>query len=231
MNGLVDLQAHDLLVHRLKKRLQEIPAAVKKLEDDARREEETLAELDRKFKHEEVTQKEKELEIRSGEDEIKKLQKRLMEVKTNKEYTALIHEIDSTKVKISQLEEEALRLMDSVQDFRRRREEVRKTLDKKKGTIQAAIEALREEETAARQALEAEEKKRPVLASVVSRETLRTYEQVLNKKADRKALAAVKGGVCKGCQMRLPTVTIDQLHKGTELIICENCSRILYLEE
>ncbi|OPZ93747.1 MAG: putative zinc ribbon domain protein [candidate division TA06 bacterium ADurb.Bin417] len=54
---------------------------------------------------------------------------------------------------------------------------------------------------------------------------------MLNKKADHKALAAVKAGVCKGCQMRLPTVTIDQLHKGTDLIICENCSRILYLED
>ena len=52
----------------------------------------------------------------------------------------------------------------------------------------------------------------------------------LKAKANRKALTGVKDNICTGCQTRLPTGTLDLLHKGADLVFCEGCNRLLYLE-
>ncbi|MCM8761748.1 MAG: hypothetical protein NC929_00310, partial [Candidatus Omnitrophica bacterium] len=85
-----------------------------------------------------VEKKERELELQSIEDEIKKLQKRLDEVKTNKEYTSLLSEIDNQKKKKGEIEDIILLLMEKEDeinkkliDFSRKSEEVKKDIEVK----------------------------------------------------------------------------------------------------
>ena len=224
------MQNSDLVIHRLKKRLAEIPSEIGKRNDKFKKETEALASLDKEVKEEEVILKETELEVNSLEEEIKKAQRQLMEVKTNREYTALTSEIDGFKKKIPSLEEHALLLMDNVGLAKKRRKEEEKRLEKEKGLLDETLKALVREEAEAQASLSEEEKRRSVLSGAVPRETLVAYERVLRAKPNRKALVGVKENTCTGCHTRLPTGTMDQLHKGGDLVFCEGCNRLLYLE-
>ena len=227
---LRDLQNSDLVIHRLKKRLAEVPSEIGKLNDKFKKETEELADLDKEVKKEEVILKETELEVNSLEEEIKKAQRQLMEVKTNREYTALTSEIDGFKKKIPSLEEHALLLMENVGLAKKRRKEEEKRLEKEKGLLAETIKTLSREEAEAQASLSEEEKRRSVLSGAVPREILVAYERVLRAKPNRKALVGVKENTCTGCHTRLPTGTLDQLHKGGDLVFCEGCNRLLYLE-
>ncbi|MFH2069336.1 MAG: C4-type zinc ribbon domain-containing protein [Candidatus Omnitrophota bacterium] len=227
---LRDLQNSDLVIYRQKKRLAEIPIEIGKLSDKFKRETEELATLNKEVKKEEVTLKETELEVSSLEEEIKKAQRNLMNVKTNREYAALTSEIDGFKKKISSLEEHVLLLMDNVIRVKKIRKEEEKRMEREKGALDENLEGLAREEAGLRAELSEEEKRRPILAGAIPREMLVAYERVLKAKTNRKALTGVKDNICTGCQTRLPTGTLDQLHKGADLVFCEGCNRLLYLE-
>jgi predicted nucleic acid-binding Zn-ribbon protein len=47
----------------------------------------------------------------------------------------------------------------------------------------------------------------------------------------KKGLAAVRNQVCTGCHMRVPIGTITTIMHGTDIQLCENCGRYLYLPQ
>ncbi len=47
----------------------------------------------------------------------------------------------------------------------------------------------------------------------------------------KKALVAVSHQVCTGCHMRLPLAVIMTLKHGTDIQLCDNCGRYLYLPQ
>ncbi|MCX5643005.1 MAG: C4-type zinc ribbon domain-containing protein [Candidatus Omnitrophica bacterium] len=227
---LRDLQNSDRIIYRLKKRLAEIPVESEKLSDKFKKETEELVAKDKEVKKEEVTLRETESEVIGLEEEIKKAQRNLMNLKTNREYAALMSEIDGFKKKISNLEEHALLLMDNVVRAKKIRKEEEKRLEKEKGGLDEVLKVLAREESEKQAELSEEEKRRPVLSGAIPGEMLIAYERILKAKANRKALAGVKDNICTGCQTRLPTGTLDKLHKGADLVFCEGCNRLLYLE-
>lgn len=227
---LRDLQNSDRIIYRLEKRLAEVPVETEKLSDKFKQETEELVTLDKEVKKEEVTLRETESEVVGLEEETKKAQRHLMDVKTNREYAALMSEIAGFKKKISNLEEHALLLMDNVGRVKKIRKEEEKRLEKEKSELDEKLKVLAREEAVLRAELFEEEKRRPILSGAIPREMLVSYERVLKAKANRKALTGVKDNICTGCQTRLPTGTLDQLHKGSDLVFCEGCNRLLYLE-
>jgi predicted nucleic acid-binding Zn-ribbon protein len=60
--------------------------------------------------------------------------------------------------------------------------------------------------------------------------SLKHYNRLSNIKGG-KAVVAVIGNVCGGCSMNITTQTLNSLMGGKELVFCQSCSRILYLEE
>ena len=67
--------------------------------------------------HAQRRKKEKELE--ADKDKIKKFEAKLYEVKTNKEYQALLKEIEAAKAANDKTEEDILVLMDKVEDIKK----------------------------------------------------------------------------------------------------------------
>ena len=58
--------------------------------------------------------KQKEGELQTREDQIKKLNTQLMQLKTNREYTAMQHEIDTLKADNSLMEEAIIAVLDGI---------------------------------------------------------------------------------------------------------------------
>jgi len=67
---------------------------------------------------------------------------------------------------------------------------------------------------------------RQQIASQINGKWLRIYERVSKKHG--RAIVPVRGGVCLGCFMGLPTSHQMSQQPGVEVSLCENCGRILY---
>ena len=64
----------------------------------------------------------------------------------------------------------------------------------------------------------------------VDRTLLNRYEKVLAHK-DGLGIAPINDNSCGGCHMNVPPQTINAIKMHDQLIECETCQRIMYLED
>ena len=148
-------------------------------------------------------------------------------VKTNHEYTALLHEISTAKAEKDAIEERLLVLMEEG--------------DTLAAGLKAAERALTEEEDRGRKAKVALETDRAQidkelthLSSERARESrevdtalLSKYSQLLKQ---RKGIAVSKmtGDICDACHVRLRPHVTQQVRRNDAIVQCDSCQRILY---
>jgi predicted nucleic acid-binding Zn-ribbon protein len=228
---IIELQKIDGEIYNLKVELQEKPAVLAQLKDEFELRKGALRELEAKLKAILVSRKDKELELKTKEDEIAKANTQLSQIKTNKEYTAKISEIEHIKADKSIVEEKILVSYDesdgiSAQTEKEKvkvEEEEKKYLAKKKETeadtsiIEDRIKVL-------------DSQRRQVLPGV-DPAILSRYERILRHKGGVAIVPVVAGGSCGGCFMNVTSQQVNAIKMHQELIECEMCSRILYLED
>ena len=178
----------------------------------------------------EKERRQRERDLEAAGDQIKKIQGRLHEVKTNKEYQAFLSEIDHLKEKMDQYEMEIIEKLDEVD---RLQEEL-------KGKEAAYLE---EKEKLAKQKKELEEKlkllpndlkllkeRRDALEKSISEPLLKQYHMLLAKRGGVAVVYAIKE-ICQGCHMNIPPQLFNQIQKGEQILTCPHCNRILVPED
>ena len=189
-----------------------------------------LSELEENVKKLQLTQKQKEGELAEKETNVKKLDGQLSQVKTNKEYTALQQEIASLKADNSLLEEEIIRVIDEVEAVH---EEVKKENDRIKDCekeYQSREQELNQKEQTLQKKADELKAKREEAIKKISPDVQSLYERIVQKK-EGLALVKITGEVCGACQMQLRPQVLNEIYLGENMVICENCSRILYKED
>lgn len=222
-------QQLDSEIHHAQVRLEEIPSERAQLQSELELEKTRLNELEKSLKDIQMKLKEKELELGQKEMQIKKLDGQLSQVKTNKEYGALQQEIASLKADNSLLEEGIIHILDEVDAAK---EEARK--EKEKLAVVTKSFQDRDSEIAGQEktlqgSLAELKKQREESVGQLPPELGELYNRIAVKKQGL-ALAAVNGEVCAACQMKLRPQLINEIRLGEQIVVCENCSRILYIE-
>ena len=104
----------DELARKLDRELAQIPASVEGVEEKARAAKEVIVRERSTLEEAEQTRRSKERELQDCEAKRSKFQGQTAMVKTNAEYTALLNEVDGMTARISQLEEEILLSMETI---------------------------------------------------------------------------------------------------------------------
>jgi hypothetical protein len=173
--------------------------------------------------------REKDLEVANVKRQ--KLEARLYEVKTNKEYSAVLLEIEEAKQEKAQTEEDILGLMemqerlggeikDAEQRFTTREEQARQdeaVVKKKLAAVQQELDGLRAERRA-----RAKELPPGLLAS---------YDRISKARGGVAVAAVGAAAVCGGCRVSIRPQAIQELRTATGLMVCESCGRYLYWQE
>ena len=160
----------------------------------------------------------------------KKSETNLRSVKTNKEYQAILKEIDDLKAKTSQIEDEMLEFLDRIDDLGN-------TIASKKKEHHELIDSIRKEkQTIERDASE----KMKLLAQLetdwnkvsknIDPELLNKYT-VIKDRLKIMAIAPVKKAVCRGCNLNIPPQMYNELQKGDDLRFCPHCQRMIYWDK
>ena len=111
---LWELQKIDLDLRNIKMERDRYPKEIKKLDEKQNLERERIHKEKEKLESLEKERKQKEKYLVGEQDKIKKSEGRMTEVKTNKEYQAILSEIETFKEAIGRVEEEILIVMDEV---------------------------------------------------------------------------------------------------------------------
>ena len=192
---------------------------------------ETLAEK----KHEEKLSRQKEidmkeLDLKTDEGEITKYNVQLNSIKTNKEYTALCTEIGSKKADMSILEDEILNTMSRLESVNEEYNRLQEDLRREEESLKVLIESVDADVRKTDIEIEKIQNDQKKYIDALDENSLKHYNRLSNIKGG-KAVVAVIGNVCGGCSMNITTQTLNSLMGGKELVFCQSCSRILYLEE
>jgi len=224
---LLEVQEKERELLKLEEEKAALPEALEGAKTAITRAEEEVHRLKGELKAVQAKKKEFELESSEKLEAVAKYQKQQFDIKTNVEYQALQKEIVNRQVENSRIEDRILEVMLEIEEHEGR---IRsgEELVKAKGIELGAEEKKVAEEgakVAARMAVVGAE--RDALMPAIDEAMIRKYQRIFKNKKDT-AIVPLTDYVCGGCHMHLPPQIAHLVRKGDELVICENCSRILY---
>lgn len=225
--NLINLQRLETEIRRISALLNNIPTQIAEIDQTIDDSSQIVEKAKENFALNQKKRKGLEDEVNAIKEKISKYKIQLNEVKTNREYTSLLKEIEEAQQKIDQLEEEIISLMLSSDDIEKeikestekhRQEEAR--LTEEKGTID---QKKRELEKEIKELTQEKEK----LLNQIPHSQSKLYVDLLRNK-NGIALSPVKDEFCSMCHMRVRPQVLNELRVEKEIIFCENCGRILY---
>ena len=226
IENLLRLQEADKEIRRLQDEIAELPKRVAAIEHKLA---DTKAQLERAqaaVKVDEATRRKHETTITDLRGKISKYRDQSLDVKTNEQYKALLHEIQFAEKDIAATEDKILELMLNA-DAR----------DKEVKAAQAELKAeaaeIEKEKAEARERTAVDEKqlaewrgKRSQMRAGVSEDLLRHYERV--SKFRGSGISEVRDHKCMACQVMLRPQTYNDVRTGQQTVVCDSCQRILY---
>lgn len=228
LEALLVLQDRDTRLRRISQELKAIPSEEKSIADRLAAQSKHHEEL--KLKARQVESQRKDLENQAGSlrDKISKYSVQQMQTKKNEEYQALGHEIERAKADISQLEDKQLECMEA---YEAAQKEVAEEGVKVKA-YEAAAQTRRADLTAKKGVLEKQkgelEAELKTLEAAAAPADLARYRRILSSKGDIAIVPIQHGDKCGGCHMTLTHQTVLNAKGDTNLVVCENCGRLLY---
>lgn len=229
MERLAILQILDLKIQGMQREKDEIPLRLATVEDAFKKEEEKVLGLKAEWERLQKERRQKEKELEEEVDRVKKTEARVFEIKTNKEYQAVLKEIESAKKLNRQREEEILGVLERLEEIQKNLKQSEKELESKRGDYQQQVAELQQRAASFDQKMAVEVKEREKRQKEIPPDLLSRYRMLLEKRQGV-AVARVTNGVCKACNMNLRPQLYIELQRQETLIICPNCSRILYWE-
>jgi predicted nucleic acid-binding Zn-ribbon protein len=226
IENLLKLQDADKEIRRLQDEVAELPKRVAVIEQKLAGTKAQLEKAQAAIKADEAARRKHDTTIADLRGKISKYRDQSLDVKTNDQYKALLHEIQFAEKEIAATEDKILELMLNA-DAR----------DKEVKAAQAELKAetaeIEKEKADARQRTAEDEKlltewrgKRDQMRSGVDSELLRHYERV--SKFRGTGISEVRDQKCMACQVKLRPQTYNEVRSGLQTIVCDSCQRILY---
>ncbi len=224
---LIQLQGLDLRIQTLTRQRSDFPRQIESLELE-------IKDAEKKFQDSQALMEQLRKERRSLEGEVdalrvklSKYKDQLMSVKTNKEYTAVLNEIDTCNKEIVSREDEVLDIMEKM-------DEHEKAVHGGQEALVARREAVRKQQAELRKQLEAVDAQlgnlqadRNRLQETISTSLLNLYSRIAGARKGV-AMAEARDLSCQVCHVRLRPQMFNEVKKNDQIITCESCNRILY---
>ena len=227
LRTLIDLQAVDSRIAALEADVTKLPvqiAAIHAAVDQAKKSVDTAkANLDTARK----SQRAREKDLEDNRVKRQKYEGQLYQVKTNKEYSAVLVEIEEVKQEKSRIEEDILALMETQERLASDVKEAEAGWRQREGEGKAEEAALAETLRGVEAQLATVRSERTGLASGLSPGVLTDYDRIRRNRGV--AVAEVtKPNSCGGCRVTITPQRLQELRQQNAFIHCESCGRYLY---
>jgi predicted nucleic acid-binding Zn-ribbon protein len=236
LESLHELQSIEITLQALRDKIDRKWRSVRVHQRQLKELEEALA-----AKHEEITRRQvaydsQNLEVQSREAVIAKLRENLNKAKTNKEYSAILTQINTTKADNLKVEDFILESMQILETLKQEEAAIRdQRLNEAKRL--AEVEAVAKQfESEIAEELAGVERQRAEAAKNIPAEALGTFTRVAERHEGealvevRQPYANLQEYVCEGCNLKIRIEIVNALLTRDDLQVCSNCGRILFLD-
>ncbi len=226
--SLIALQQLDTAADAARRRLAELPAAEHGIDAALAAATSALDAVKTRLQENQQARRALEKDVAAVDTRMARFEVHKAAVKTNQEFTALLHEIATAKTEKDALEDRILVLMEAA-DFlagelkaderelaerKRDGDKAKTALAAERATLDAELARLAHERTGEARGVEA-----PLLAK---------YEQLVKQRRGV-AVAAMNGEICSACHVRLRPHITQQVRRNDSIVTCESCQRMLYV--
>jgi predicted nucleic acid-binding Zn-ribbon protein len=240
LETVVELQQAILRIKEAEQRLHGIPDWMRELHDEHAARKAEIDELEQTVEEAARDRRTAEAAVADSQEKLKKFQQQINRVSTQREYGALLQEIDTVKSQIGGYEEQAfssLERHDQKQKELEERQDGFRELDSRYAAELARWEsekpAIAQQVTTLREQIEDLRRKLP-------RQVLAQFERILERNPAG-ALAPVRlierpgrgprEWHCGVCNYRVRPQAVVEIRNGDSLVQCDSCKRVLYLED
>ncbi|MAE60015.1 MAG: hypothetical protein CMJ49_01515 [Planctomycetaceae bacterium] len=178
-----------------------------------------------------------ENDVAAAELRVDHLREQMNSVRTNKEYSALLLEVNTLKADKSKIEDQAIDHLSRAEELKKEIEAVETHLAEIQRVKALAEKDLTERRAEVSDRLNELESERTQAAAQITPQALALFDRLADN-FDGEAMAPVAQDdprrmefTCGGCFLAIPTEKINQLFRDSDLVTCTSCGRILYLEE
>jgi predicted nucleic acid-binding Zn-ribbon protein len=225
---LIDLQRVDTETQKVLLGKKELPLALAKLEENFEVIKARISEHRCKLEEKNKMHRELEDKLKKGIEQLRKTKDRIHDVKSNKEYQAVLKEIETFEQKNGVMEDQIITILEEIdavktslamkeQEFVREQkkyEEDKKRTEEQIGSIEAELQS--------------GQKQGEEIRGKIRKDLLKKYEIIKNVNQGLAVVSAWKE-TCNGCHMNIPPQLYNELLESMEdLICCPNCRRIIY---
>ena len=226
---LIELQECDSQLVKIAGKKKILPEKIDKLDEVFRRFQEEIALNKRKYDELKARHTESENKIKKINEGMIKTKERLLEVKNNKEYQAMLKENEIAEATRGDVETESISILDELEKLsvlvkkdQVTLDEYRKKYEEEKRLIEVDLNSIDTD-------FVSWEQKRIGLINKIPADLLSRYERI-KKRSNGIGVISVWKAVCNGCHMNIPPQLYNELQKSSELISCPNCHRIMYFQ-
>ncbi len=220
-------------VHRqlsdLNGRLQHGPKQVRVAEAHVTHREEQLAAIQDDAKKFRITSDRKQLQLKSGEDKVEDLKRKLNSAESNREYQALKDQIAAHEMTNSVLADEILEGLERIDEFQGKIAEVEAVLAKAREKAEKVRREVEQQEPLIRADLTRLETELKACESSLPASVRELYDRVVRQRGED-ALAAVENEYCSGCHQHVPLNVCAEIMLSRPMF-CKSCGCLLYMPE
>jgi predicted nucleic acid-binding Zn-ribbon protein len=228
---LINVQALDTKIAALESEQARLPRQIEAVQAAVAQARDGVQTLKGRLDQNKKDTRAKEKDLEDAQVKRQKSEARLYAVKTNKEYSAVLVEIEEIKQEKAKIEEEVLSLMEM-------QERLAMEIRNAEASLKTGESQGREEEAQIRQRLAAVEAEldglrgeRESLSRDLPKDLLADYEKLLRPRgglAVARVLPVDGGSICGGCRMTLTPQCLQEVKQQSALLNCESCGRFLY---
>lgn len=228
---LIELQKTDTRLRQLKNNIETAETRRAELQDEFEQHASSIREIQNRLEGAKEAKSGLEKDIIEAKAGLERAARNLKTAQDTKQYEAAMREIDSLNRQVSNFETGILEQMETIDEtsstLEERADEVanlESDWEKKLAEFEAELESNRKE-------LEELSGKRAEVFSVLPPRLAAVYDRLVSRSRDGIAVAEVINGSCSACFMSLRKQIVVELKTTNEIITCESCTRILYVDE
>lgn len=217
-------------LHKLASRLADLAAEEERLRARLAEAEQALAKRREEHRKLRLAAQERTSEVDATDAKIREYQRKLdHDIIPYKEMEFLREQIQVLRKKLDQLSEEALSLMDAVEEDAKKLAEYEAHYREQRARLEEEIQVLQNRRGEMKKEEEATEAQLRELVAQLPLHLRQHYEKLVARVPN--PVVYVNGQTCGGCHLRLSEATLLKLHEGREVVTCEHCSRFLVLRD
>jgi hypothetical protein len=228
LEQLIALQNTDTSIRRLEADIEAIPRRRAEIEKEFDQRAFEIRALETKRDEARSERARLEAEVEETRAHAARADRNLMSAQNEHEYTAAIREADAARKHISQLETQILERMETIEQAEGLLKEREPEVVKLRAEMEERVKAFEEQTRTQTEELAARRAERERLLGALPKQMSALYNRISARIRDGIAVAEARNGSCTACFMALRPQVMAEVRRGDEVIICDNCNRILY---